>query len=194
MNARVLSHAEWGIWCLIFRRRWKIGFSVGISRFQIRRDLSRKTLSLEQENSVFKVKMSTGDHVAIAKETCRVIGVGTKIPTTKDIPANEADTFRDRFGELVEGCDGFAGVHPEHKFQTVQVLKSRGWLTGMTGDGVNDAPALKKANVGIAVDGATVAAQGAAAGLSAIVEAIDLSRKIFQRMKNFVIYSITYTL
>ena len=136
-----------------------------------------------------QVKMITGDHVAIAKETCRVIGVGTNIPTTKDTPANEVDTLRDRFGELVEGCDGFAGVHPEHKFQIVQVPKSRGWLNGMTGDGVNHAPALKQANVGIAVDGATLVAQGAAAivltspGLSVIVEAIDLSRKIFQRIK-----------
>ena len=51
--------------------------------------------------------MITGDHVAIAKETCCVIGVGTKIPTTKDTPANKADTLRDRCGELVEGCDGF---------------------------------------------------------------------------------------
>ena len=99
----------------------------------------------------------------------------------------------------MEGCDGVAGVHPEQKFQIVQVLKSRGWLTGMTGACVNHAPALKKANVGIAVDGATVAAQGAAAvvltslGLSVILEAIDLSRKIFQRMKNCVIYSIAYT-
>ena len=123
--------------------------------------------------------MVMGDHVAIAKETCPVIGMETKIPTTKDTPAKEADTLRDRFGEFVEGCDGFAGVHPEHKFQNVQVLTSRGWLAGMTGDGVNDAPALKKASVGIAVDGATVAAQGAAAivltslGLSAILEAID---------------------
>ena len=63
----------------------------------------------------------------------------------------------------MEGCDGFAGVHPEHKFQIVQVLKSRGWLNGMTGDGVNHAPALKQANVGIAVDGAILVAQGAAA-------------------------------
>ena len=86
------------------------------------------------------MKMITGDHVAIAKETCRLIGIGREIPTTKDTPANEADTLCDRFGELVEGCDGFAGVHPEHKFQIVQVLKSRGWLNGMIGDGVNHAP------------------------------------------------------
>ena len=76
--------------------------------------------------------MITGDHVAIAKETCRVIGMETKIPTFNNTPANEADTLRDRFREFVEGCDGFAGVHQEHKFQIVQVLKSRGWLTGMT--------------------------------------------------------------
>ena len=76
------------------------------------------------------------------------IGMGTQIPTTKDIPASEADTFGDRFGELVESCDGFAGVHPEHKFQIVQVLKNRGLLTGMTG---------------VAVEGATGTAQGASA-------------------------------
>ena len=67
-----------------------------------------------------QVKMITGDHVGIARETCRVVGMGTQILTTKDIPENEADTLSDRFGELVEGCDGFAGVHPEHKFQIVR--------------------------------------------------------------------------
>ena len=66
--------------------------------------------------------------------------MGTKVLTTKDIRTNEADTLNDRFGELVEGCDGFAGVRPEHKFQNSEVLKNRGRLTGMT-DGVNDAPA-----------------------------------------------------
>ena len=146
-----------------------------------------------------QVKMISGDHVAIAKETCRVIGMGTQILTTKDIPTSEAETLSDRFGELVESCDGFEGVHPEHKFQIVEVLKNRGWLTGMTGNGVNDAPSLKKANVCIAVEAATDAAQGASAivltspGLPVIVEAIDLAWKIFQSMKNYIIYRIAYT-
>ena len=113
------------------------------------------------------------------------IGMGTQIPSTKDIPAIDADTFGDRFGKLVESCDGFAGIHPEHKFPIVQVLKNRGWLTGMTG---------------VAVEGATGTAQGASAivltsaGLSIIVEAIDLARKIFQRMKNHMIYRIACTM
>ena len=95
MDAKVLSHAERGIRCLGIASSDADGkwFSVGMSRFQIRWDLTRKTLSLEQENSVFKVKMITGDHVAIEKETLRLIGNGTNIPTTKDSPANEADTL-----------------------------------------------------------------------------------------------------
>jgi len=202
VDAQVLSYAERGIRCL------GIASSDADGKWVFRGNLTfsdpprpdTKDVIFRAGELGIQVKMITGDHVAIAKETCRVIGMGTQILTTKDIPANEADTLGDRFGELVEGCDGFAGVHPEHKFQIVQVLKSRGWLTGMTGDGVNDAPALKKANVGIAVEGATDAAQGAAAivltspGLSVIVEAIDLSRKIFQRMKNYVIYRIACTL
>jgi len=141
------------------------------------------------------VKMITGDHVAIAKETCRVLNLGTNVLSNADI-----ENAGGRLGELSENCDGFAGVFPEHKFDIVDSLRKLGWITGMTGDGVNDAPALKRADIGIAVQGATDAARAAAdivlvsPGLSVIVEAIDLSRRIFQRMKNYVTYRIACTL
>jgi H+-transporting ATPase len=89
---------------------------------------------------------------------------------------------------------------PEHKFEIVQRLREQGHVTGMTGDGVNDAPALKRADIGIAVHGATDAAKAAAdivltePGLSVIIDAIFRSRKIFQRMRNYCIYRISCTL
>uniref|UniRef100_A0A7S1WBI6 Plasma membrane ATPase n=1 Tax=Alexandrium catenella TaxID=2925 RepID=A0A7S1WBI6_ALECA len=141
------------------------------------------------------VKMITGDHVAIAKETCRMLGLGTTVLSNKDIEA-----AGNRLGDLAEGCDGFAGVFPEHKFDIVNALRGNGWLCGMTGDGVNDAPALKRADIGIAVEGATDAARAAAdivlvsPGLSVIIDAIDLARQIFQRMKNYITYRIACTL
>ena len=109
MDAQVLSHAECGIRCLgiassdadgkwVFR--WNFKFS-DWPRFDT------KDVIFGAGELGIQVKMVTGDHVAIAKETCRVIVMETKIPTTKDTPANEADTLRDRFGEFVEGCDGF---------------------------------------------------------------------------------------
>eukprot|EP00929_Paragymnodinium_shiwhaense_P000048 TRINITY_DN10016_c0_g1_i1.p1 TRINITY_DN10016_c0_g1~~TRINITY_DN10016_c0_g1_i1.p1 ORF type:complete len:842 (+),score=194.22 TRINITY_DN10016_c0_g1_i1:111-2636(+) len=142
-----------------------------------------------------QVKMVTGDHVAIARETCRVLDMGTTVLSNADVKAAGS-----RLGHLAEGCDGFAGVFPEHKFEIVNALRQRGWMVGMTGDGVNDAPALKRADIGIAVQGATDAARAAAdivlvsPGLSVIVDAIDLSRRIFQRMKNYIIYRIACTL
>jgi len=145
-----------------------------------------------------KVKMITGDHLAIAKETCRVLGMGTSVYGTDMLPgtSEEAMASLGQLGPICEEADGFAGVFPEHKFMIVEILKKRGWICGMTGDGVNDAPALKVADVGIAVEGSTDAARAAAdivltnPGLSTIVTAIHLSRKIFQRVKNYLIYRI----
>lgn len=104
------------------------------------------------------------------------------------------------YGELVSNCDGFAQVYPEHKFFIVETFRQLGYTCGMTGDGVNDAPALKRADIGIAVQGATDAAQAASdlvltePGLSTIISAIIVSRAIFQRMKNYVIYRIACTI
>jgi H+-transporting ATPase len=95
--------------------------------------------------------------------------------------------------------DGFAEVFPEHKYHIVELLQDKGHIVGMTGDGVNDSPALKKANVGIAVEGATDAAKSAASivltqpGISVIIDSIKQSRKIFQRMNNYSIYRIAET-
>merc|ERR1719440_666700 len=105
-----------------------------------------------------------------------------------------------QLGELVENASGFAEVFPEHKFQLVQILQKRGHRVGMTGDGVNDAPALKVGDVGIAVAGSTDAARAAADivltddGLSVIIEAIARSRMIFERMRNYCIYRISCTM
>jgi H+-transporting ATPase len=145
------------------------------------------------------VKMVTGDALAIAKETAKKVGLGTDILDA----AGLGDVKRDEtegVAESIESADGFAQVFPEHKFHIVDVLQKRGHIVGMTGDGVNDAPALKKADCGIAVSGATDAARAAAdivlttPGLSVIIDAIKESRKIFQRMNSYAIYRIAETL
>ena len=146
-----------------------------------------------------KIKMVTGDPLAIAKETAKTLGMGTNILDAKTL----GDSKKQESAEVIESiekADGFAEVFPEHKFHIVDVLQKRGHMVGMTGDGVNDAPALKKADCGIAVSGATDAARAAAAivlttpGLSVIIDAIKESRRIFQRMNSYAIYRIAETL
>ncbi len=146
-----------------------------------------------------KIKMVTGDALAIAQETAKKLKMGAKILDASEL----GDAKRVETGPVadsIEQADGFAQVFPEHKFHIVDVLQKRGHIVGMTGDGVNDAPALKKADCGIAVSGATDAARAAASivlmtpGLSVIIDAIKESRKIFQRMNSYAIYRIAETL
>ncbi len=146
-----------------------------------------------------KIKMVTGDALAIAKETAKKLAMGANILDAASLGDSKKKETTE-VAESIEKADGFAQVFPEHKFHIVDVLQNRGHIVGMTGDGVNDAPALKKADCGIAVSGATDAARAAAAivlmtpGLSVIIDAIKESRRIFQRMNSYAIYRIAETL
>ncbi len=162
------------------------------------RDDAKETVATARKMGV-DVKMVTGDALAIARETARKLGMGTNILDAGGFgDAKHHETAQ--LAESIEKADGFAQVFPEHKFHIVDVLQKCGHIVGMTGDGVNDAPALKKADCGIAVSGATDAARAAASivlmtpGLSVIIDAIKESRKIFQRMNSYAIYRITETL
>ncbi|KAF8658543.1 hypothetical protein HU200_059001 [Digitaria exilis] len=145
------------------------------------------------------VKMITGDQLAIGKETGRRLGMGTNMYPSSSL-LKDGDTGGLPVDELIEKADGFAGVFPEHKYEIVRRLQDRKHICGMTGDGVNDAPALKKADIGIAVADATDAARGASdivltePGLSVIISAVLTSRAIFQRMKNYTIYAVSITI
>ncbi|PON80994.1 P-type ATPase [Trema orientale] len=148
------------------------------------------------------VKMITGDQLAIGKETGRRLGMGTNMYPSSSLLGQSKDESIAGLpvDELIEKADGFAGVFPEHKYEIVKRLQDRKHICGMTGDGVNDAPALKKADIGIAVADATDAARGASdivltePGLSVIVSAVLTSRAIFQRMKNYTIYAVSITI
>jgi H+-transporting ATPase len=162
------------------------------------REQAKATIASARQMGV-NVKMVTGDQLAIARETSRQLGLGTNILDASGLgDTKHHETAQS--AEAIEKADGFAQVFPEHKFHIVDVLQQRGHIVGMTGDGVNDAPALKKADCGIAVSGATDAARAAAAmvlmtsGLSVIIDAIKESRKIFQRMNSYAIYRIAETL
>ncbi|PON86069.1 P-type ATPase [Trema orientale] len=148
------------------------------------------------------VKMITGDQLAIGKETGRRLGMGTNMYPSSALLGQDKDESIAALpvDELIEKADGFAGVFPEHKYEIVKRLQARKHICGMTGDGVNDAPALKKADIGIAVADATDAARSASdivltePGLSVIISAVLTSRAIFQRMKNYTIYAVSITI
>ncbi|KAF9168957.1 hypothetical protein BGX21_002322 [Mortierella sp. AD011] len=143
------------------------------------------------------VKMVTGDQLIIAKEVSHRLGLTRVILDANHLV--DPDKSEDEVTEHCIRADGFAQVIPEHKYRVVELLQKRGIIVGMTGDGVNDAPALKKANVGIAVHGCTDAARSAAdivllaPGLSTIVDGLMTSRAIFQRMRSYALYRITST-
>ncbi len=158
------------------------------------RDDSRATLQQASALGI-AVKMVTGDRVEIARQIAGEVGLGQRITESRAIELLEGDELVNR----VEATDGFAGVVPEDKYRIVEALQSSGHIVGMTGDGVNDAPALHRADAGIAVSGATDAARAAAdivllsSGLSVIVEAIHRAREVFRRMTNYAIYRIAET-
>lgn len=156
---------------------------------------SAQTIKEAQTMGV-EVKMVTGDHIAIARETAADVGLrkNIKLPDEfKDKPAHKAQ-------RVVSEAHGFAQVFPEDKYHIVELLQKCGKIVGMTGDGVNDAPAIKKADVGIAVSGATDAAKSTAdivftsPGLSVIIDAIHESHKIFLRMHSYSLYRVSETI
>nr|WP_259736267.1 plasma-membrane proton-efflux P-type ATPase [Synechococcus sp. CS-1329] len=162
------------------------------------REEAKTTIATAREMGV-KVKMVTGDQLPIAQETAKKLGMGSLILDASGFGTTTTQPS-ELLAESIEKADGFAQVFPEHKYQIVDVLQRHGHIVGMTGDGVNDAPALKKADCGIAVAEATDAARSAASivlmepGLSVIIHAIKTSRKIFQRMNSYAIYRIAETL
>jgi H+-transporting ATPase len=169
-----------------------------IPLFDPPREDSRETIEAAQEMGV-KVKMVTGDQLAIAREISQQLSLGNQI-VNANMFADALHHEEHQLAQTIEEADGFAQVFPEHKYHIVSTLQQHSHIVGMTGDGVNDAPALKKADAGIAVAGATDAARAAAdivlltPGLSVIIDAIKESRMIFQRMNSYAIYRIAETI
>ena len=155
----------------------------------------------EAKDLGLKIKMLTGDAIGIAKETSRLLGLGENVYKSERLGlSGDGEMPGSRVFDFVEAADGFAEVFPQHKYNVVDILQQRGYLVAMTGDGVNDAPSLKKADCGIAVGGASDAARSAAdivflaPGLHAIIDAIKTSRQIFHRMHAYIVYRIALSL
>lgn len=144
-----------------------------------------------------QVKILTGDQRAIGEETARLLGLGTNFVSADQLNAIPASA---RPAGSLDSVDGFAQVFPQDKFVIVDRLQHEGHIVGMTGDGVNDAPALKQADVGVAVSGATDVARNAASvvllapGLNVLVDAIKESRRIFARMTSYAMYRVGETI
>lgn len=165
------------------------------------REDSRQTISRAKEHGL-KVKMITGDDVAIGNQISEQLGMGSHLIVASEMFTMDMDMSHlpDRISECVEKADGFGRVFPEHKYGIVKALQSLGHVVAMTGDGVNDAPALKQADCGVAVSGATDAARASAdliltaPGLSTIIDAIDEARRIFERIINYILFRVAMTL
>ncbi len=159
-----------------------------------------KATIAQTEKLGLNVKMVTGDDVAIGDQIAKQLGMGDHLVVASDVFKDGVTTVSPEIAEAVERADGFGRVYPQHKYEIVKSLQQRGHIVAMTGDGVNDAPALRQADCGIAVSGATDAARSAAAliltapGLSTIVNAIVGARKIFQRIQSYVYYRVAMTL
>ncbi len=150
-----------------------------------------RSLIREMHDLGISVKMLTGDNVAVADQISREVGIGGNIISMdKALPGE-----RDLENEIIRS-DGFANIYPEDKYTIVNALQKRNMIVGMTGDGVNDAPALRQADVGIAVSNATDVAKSAAAlvltknGLEVIVDAVKESRRIFERMATYTMVKV----
>jgi len=174
--------------------RWR--FLGLLPLFDPPRDDSAQTIVTVKQMGL-DVRMVTGDHRAIAREIAGKLGLGSGIVSARELFEHEAS---DGDGARIEAADGFAEVFPEHKFKIVRTLQQAGHIVGMTGDGVNDAPALKQADIGIAVSGATDAARAAAdlvltaPGLGVIASAVEEARKIFERMRSYAVFRIAETI
>lgn len=201
VNQQIQSLAQRGYRALGVARtdaqgRWH--FLGILSLFDPPRPDSQITIQNAQRLGV-PLKMITGDQVAIAKETCHQLGLGQNVLNAEIFRQTPA-TQLTQLAQAIETADGFAQVFPEDKFHIVESLQKQGYIVAMTGDGVNDAPALKQASAGIAVHGATDAARAAAdivlltPGLSVIIDAIELSRQIFLRMNSYCIYRVVETI
>lgn len=167
-----------------------------IPLFDPPREETKETIAEVKKMGV-QVKMVTGDHSSIAKEMAKKLDLGSNITPMQDLKDERGSHHE--MEKALESTDGFAEVFPEDKYTIVKTFQSEEHIVGMTGDGVNDAPALKQADIGIAVDNATDAARAAAdliltePGLSVIQKAIEEARKIFGRMKSYAIYRISET-
>jgi plasma-membrane proton-efflux P-type ATPase len=157
-----------------------------------------KQLIAELHDLGISVKMLTGDALAVASEIAQGVGL-PNIQRMSDLKAKSTQAGNGA-GDLLAGADGFAEVYPEDKYIVVQHLQAAGHVTGMTGDGVNDAPALRQAEVGIAVNSATDVAKGAASvvltepGLTNIVALVEQGRTIYQRILTWIINKISRTI
>lgn len=155
--------------------------------------LDSKSIIEEIKKLGIKVKILTGDNIEIAKEIASQVSIGNNIIKMSDLE-NISEPEKNK---IIENCDGFAEIYPEDKYKIVKLLQSTGHIVGMTGDGVNDSPALKQAEVGIAVSSSADIAKISASmvltqpGLSEIADAIKTSRQIFQRMLTWVINKVT---